>query len=100
LPGIANSPVAVAVSYDDIIQEHSGIFGAELQDFLINYVAFLEGKRMLLRREKLEKTFLERQVRQEQNPRIAQIPRRVKRNAPSLRTPKPPLRKPVRPRSC
>jgi hypothetical protein len=50
---VANSPVAIVVTHQDIITQHSGIFNPELRAFLVRYVAFLEGKRMLLRAEKL-----------------------------------------------
>ena len=43
------SPVVVAYTKSDLIEGHSGIFTDEFSRFLTDYVAFVEGKRMLLR---------------------------------------------------
>ena len=48
---IPNSPVIVATSVSNIIDGHNGIFGEEFRKFLIGYVSFIEGKRILLRAE-------------------------------------------------
>jgi hypothetical protein len=44
---IANSPVAVVLTHDDIIVGHNGIFQADFWDFLVEYIGFVEAKRML-----------------------------------------------------
>ncbi|WP_322051724.1 hypothetical protein [Paraburkholderia bannensis] len=53
-PGrIPNSPVVVAVSHSSkIIDGHNGIFGCVFRNFLVEYVAFIEGKRALLRAQR------------------------------------------------
>jgi hypothetical protein len=49
-PGrIPYSPVAVAVTHQDIIKGHDGIFGQQFIGFLVKYIGYIEGKRMLLR---------------------------------------------------
>ena len=48
---IANNPVAVVSTHDHLIQGHNGIFGPEFWGFVVDYVTFLEGKRMLWRQE-------------------------------------------------
>jgi hypothetical protein len=50
-PIIANSPVAVIVTHDKIIDGHDGIF---LPGFLAPYIAFIEGKRAVLRYQRFE----------------------------------------------
>lgn len=45
----ANSPVVVAVTHDKIIDGHNGIFEPVFRNFLVEYVAYIEGKRFLLR---------------------------------------------------
>lgn len=45
----ANSPVIVAVTHDKIIDGHNGIFEPVFRNFLVQYVAYIEGKRFLLR---------------------------------------------------
>lgn len=45
---IANSPVLVAYSTEKLIESHNGIFTESFRKFLIDYVAFIEGKRMAL----------------------------------------------------
>lgn len=42
------SPVVVAYTSNKLVQEHSGIFGDTFSDFLTDYVAFIQGKRMCL----------------------------------------------------
>lgn len=42
------SPVVIAYTSNKLVQEHSGIFGDTFSDFLTDYVAFVEGKRMCL----------------------------------------------------
>lgn len=42
------SPVVIAYTSNQLVQEHSGIFGETFSDFLTDYVAFVEGKRMCL----------------------------------------------------
>jgi hypothetical protein len=49
---IENSPVAVVVTRDDIINGHNEIFHPDFQGFLASYVAFIEGKRVLLRNDR------------------------------------------------
>ncbi|MDX9973087.1 MAG: hypothetical protein RBU21_08865 [FCB group bacterium] len=44
------SPIVVAYTSSKLIQGHSGIFTEQFSGFLTDYVAFIEGKRMLLRR--------------------------------------------------
>ena len=44
------SPVVVAYSAEELIAAHSGIFKDEFRNFMIDYIAFVEGKRMLLKR--------------------------------------------------
>ncbi len=48
------SPVLVVQSKDKIIDGHNGIFEPEFLHFLTRYVAFIEGKRLLLRSERLK----------------------------------------------
>ena len=50
LKHIPYSPVVVAYSSRDLVQGHTGIFTETFHGFLIDYVAFVEGKRMLVRR--------------------------------------------------
>lgn len=50
-PAIANSPVGVVQVRDKVIDGHNGIFGEDFQHFLASYVAFVEGKRLLIRHE-------------------------------------------------
>ena len=45
---VGYSPVVVAYTSNKLIQEHSGIFGETFRDFLTDYVAFIQGKRMCL----------------------------------------------------
>lgn len=47
LPRIENSPVAVVVTHDNIINGHNGIFLPRFEGFLSEYIAFIEAKRML-----------------------------------------------------
>ena len=57
LPGvaaIANSPVEVVVTHDRIIDGHNGIFQSPFLDFLTGYIAFIEGKRVVLRYQRFE----------------------------------------------
>jgi pimeloyl-ACP methyl ester carboxylesterase len=44
---IANSPVAVVVTHDKLIDGHNGIFLEPFDDFLEEYIAFIEAKRTL-----------------------------------------------------
>jgi len=53
---IKNSPVAVVVTRDDIIDGHNEIFHPDFQGFLSSYVAFIEGKRVLLRHDRFSAT--------------------------------------------
>ena len=46
---ISNSPVLVAYSSEKLIESHNGIFTEPFRRFLIDYVAFIEGKRMVPR---------------------------------------------------
>jgi hypothetical protein len=48
---IANSPVAIVYTDRTLIDGHNGIFKQNFWDFLVDYVTFLEGKRMLWRRQ-------------------------------------------------
>lgn len=52
---IANSPVLVAYSSEKLIESHNGIFTESFRKFLIDYVAFIEGKRMVIRAEESRK---------------------------------------------
>jgi hypothetical protein len=45
------SPVLVAYTNRDLVQEHNGIFGATFGEFLTDYVALVQAKRMCLIRE-------------------------------------------------
>jgi hypothetical protein len=45
------SPTAVVYTHDRLIDWHSGIFGTQLWAFLLDYVSFMEGKRLLWRLE-------------------------------------------------
>jgi hypothetical protein len=45
------SPVLVAYTNHDQVQEHNGIFGATFGEFLTDYVALVQAKRMCLIRE-------------------------------------------------
>lgn len=47
------SPIAVVKTQDKIIDGHNGIFLQPFIDFLASYVAYIEGKRILLRRDAL-----------------------------------------------
>ena len=47
------SPIAVVKTRDKIIDGHNGIFLQPFIDFLASYVAYIEGKRILLRRDAL-----------------------------------------------
>lgn len=47
---VANSPVLVAYSNEKLIKDHTGIFTDSFRKFLIDYVAFIEGKRMVIRK--------------------------------------------------
>lgn len=51
---IPNSPVLVAYSGQEIIEAHSGIFKPAFRNFLIDYVALIEGKRMCLMQARQE----------------------------------------------
>ena len=51
-PPIANSPVSVVLVHDKIIDGHNGIFIDQFQRFLAAYVAFVEGKRLMIRHER------------------------------------------------
>jgi hypothetical protein len=51
---VPNSPVVVVQTKDKIIDGHNGIFGADFREFLVKYVAFIEGKRLILRYENLK----------------------------------------------
>ena len=44
----AYSPVVIAHTSNKLVQEHNGIFGKNFSDFLIDYVAFVQGKRLCL----------------------------------------------------
>jgi pimeloyl-ACP methyl ester carboxylesterase len=46
---IPNSPIAVVVTHDDIIDGHSGIFRKGFEGFLSGYIAFIEAKRVMRR---------------------------------------------------
>jgi hypothetical protein len=46
------SPVLIAYSSKDLVQGHTGIFTKPFHQFLIEYIAFIEGKRMILRSKK------------------------------------------------
>jgi hypothetical protein len=52
-PGwISFSPVVVVVTPQDIVDGYTGIFGQTFRNFFVGYVAFVEGKRFLLRARK------------------------------------------------
>ncbi len=42
------SPVVIAYTSKKLVQEHSGIFGETFNNFLMDYVVFVQGKRMCL----------------------------------------------------
>jgi hypothetical protein len=46
---IDNSPVAVIYTHDKIIDGHNGVFDPKFLAFLPQYIAFIEGKRIVLR---------------------------------------------------
>jgi hypothetical protein len=46
---IANSPVAVIYTVDHLIDGHNGIFGSDFRSFLVDYVAYIEVKRLMWR---------------------------------------------------
>jgi hypothetical protein len=50
----ANSPVAVVVTHDKIIDGHNGIFEPRFKEFLAPYIAYIEGKRVVLRYERFK----------------------------------------------
>jgi hypothetical protein len=50
---IENSPIAVIVTHDKIIDGHNGVFDTAFLDFLSKYIAYIEGKRIVLRYEQL-----------------------------------------------
>lgn len=49
VPAIENSPVSVVVTHDKIINGHNGVFDPAFMAFLPQYVAFIEGKRIVQR---------------------------------------------------
>jgi hypothetical protein len=51
---IPNSPVAVVVTHDKIIDGHDGIFLPGFKKFLAPYIAFIEGKRAVLQFERFQ----------------------------------------------
>jgi hypothetical protein len=53
-PVITNSPIEVIYTHDKIIDGHNGIFQPQFLDFLAQYIAFIEGKRIVLRYEEFE----------------------------------------------
>jgi len=53
-PIIANSPVAVVVTHDKIIDGHDGIFLPGFKRFLAPYIAFIEGKRAVLQYDRFK----------------------------------------------
>ncbi len=52
---IAYSPVMVVQTHDKIIDGHGGIFLKDFRGFISKYVAYIEGKRLLLREEQLRR---------------------------------------------
>ncbi len=44
----SHSPVVIAHTSNKLVQEHNGIFGENFGDFLIDYVSFVQGKRLCL----------------------------------------------------
>jgi hypothetical protein len=50
------SPVVVAYTSNQIVQEHSGIFGETFSEFMTDYVANIEAKRLCLIREEQQKS--------------------------------------------
>ena len=49
-PGrVPNSPILVVKTTEKIIDGHNGIFKQGFRDFLSSYIAFVEGKRLLLK---------------------------------------------------
>jgi len=51
---IENSPVEVIYTHDKIIDGHNGVFDTGFLDFLSKYIAYMEGKRVVLRYERLQ----------------------------------------------
>ena len=52
---VAYSPVMVVQTHDKIIDGHGGIFQPGFREFVSKYVAYIEGKRLLLRKRQLER---------------------------------------------
>lgn len=50
-PRVANSPVLVVRTEEKIVDGHNGIFEPGFRQFLARYITFIEGKRLVLRRE-------------------------------------------------
>ncbi len=59
LPGratIANSPVLVIYTHDKIIDGHNGVFDPKFMAFLPQYIAYIEGKRIVQRYQRFRQT--------------------------------------------
>ena len=52
--GIPNAPALVVTEPGVLIRDHSDIFQDRLWNFLIDYVSFLEGKRLLVQQLRLQ----------------------------------------------
>ncbi len=52
---VAYSPAVIAYTDNELVDEHNGIFGKTFHDFLTDYVALAEGKRICLIREEQSK---------------------------------------------
>ena len=66
VPVVENSPVAVVYTHERIIDGHNGIFQSQFLDFLTGYVAFIEGKRGVLRYQRFEAQRLQASAAPEQ----------------------------------
>jgi hypothetical protein len=51
-PRIPNSPVAVVSTHEKIIDGHNGIFKPDFRNFLASYIAFVEGKRLIVKQQR------------------------------------------------
>lgn len=53
-PRTPNSPVAVVYTHEKIIDGHNGIFKPDFRNFLARYIAFVEGKRLIVKQQRRE----------------------------------------------
>jgi pimeloyl-ACP methyl ester carboxylesterase len=74
IPPIENSPVSVVVTHDKIIDGHNGVFDPGFMAFLQQYIAFIEGKRVMLRYQELKEQNQTRQRDSGQQEPVATAP--------------------------